>query len=90
MVSVGLISIDSLSTNVNPDKSKLDKLRTLSTLSDAHITTFQYKPLIGVTQITDPSGVTAYYEYDSLGRLIHVMDMNHSTVEEYDYHYRNQ
>lgn len=90
LVSVGLISIDSLSTNVNPDKSKLDKLRTLSTLSDAHITTFQYKPLIGVTQITDPSGVTAYYEYDSLGRLIHVMDMNHSTVEEYDYHYRNQ
>lgn len=90
LASVGLTSINTLSANTNPDKSKLDKLRSQSTLSNAHISTYLYKPLVGLIQMTNPSGVTSYYEYDSLGRLIRARDMNHNIIQEYDYHHKNQ
>jgi len=88
--AVGLSSIDALSRNTNPDKSKLDQLREQLLLKNAHITTYKYTPLVGVTEITDPSGKTTYYEYDSFGRLIRTKDMDGNTVQEYDYHYKNQ
>ena len=88
--SVGLTSIASLSTNTNPDKLKLDKLRSQPTLSDARITTYKFMPLIGVTQMTDASGFTTYYEYDTFGRLIRTKDLDNNMIQKNDYHYRNE
>lgn len=39
---------------------------------------------------TDSQGVTRFYRYDSLGRLIGTYDNNNDIVESYQYHYNNQ
>jgi len=48
-------------------KSKLNEIRT--TLPAAMVTTYTYKPLIGITSVTDPRGVTTNYSYDTFNRL---------------------
>ena len=58
-------------------------------LPNAEVTTFTYKPLVGVTSITDPSGKTIYYEYDSFNRLQYIKDLSGKIIESYDYHYKN-
>jgi YD repeat-containing protein len=63
--------------------------------SNAQVTTYAYKPLVGVTSTTDPRGITTYYEYDSVGRLkttyIGEKDANGNetkrVLKTYDYHY---
>ncbi len=65
-------------------------LRTYSGLSNAMVTTYTYKPLVGLTSTTDPNGSPTYYEYDAFGRLIIVRDngdLGGNIVKQYDYHY---
>lgn len=38
-------------------------------LPDARVTTYEYKPLQGVTSITDPNNITTKFEYDGYNRL---------------------
>ncbi|QBZ98880.1 RHS repeat protein [Flavobacterium sangjuense] len=68
--------------------SLIDNLR--DTLPNAMITTLTYRPLIGVTTITDPKGYKTTYTYDNFGRLSSVMDHEGNTISENEYHYRNQ
>ncbi|MFW6371000.1 MAG: hypothetical protein ACOC10_07345, partial [Bacteroidota bacterium] len=56
---------------------------------DALITTYSHKPLVGITQQTDPSGVTSYFDYDSFGRLSTVKNDDGKLLKKYDYHYAN-
>jgi len=50
--------------------------------SDAQMTTFTYNPLVGKTGETDPSGRTASYEYDGMGRLHIVRDNDKNIVSK--------
>jgi YD repeat-containing protein len=52
------------------------------------ITTYTYKPLVGVTSSTDPRGYTITYNYDTFGRLINVKDADGNLMSENEYHYR--
>ena len=53
----------------SPSMYNIDKLR--QSLPSAHVTTYAYKPLVGVAEsVTNPMGLTTCYEYDDLGRLI--------------------
>jgi YD repeat-containing protein len=70
------------------DWNTVNGLRT--SLPNALITTYKYKPLSGMTEKIDPRGIVTTYEYDDFQRLKTVKDHNNSTVEEYEYHYKNQ
>lgn len=59
------------------------------TLPDALITTYTYKPLVGITSITDPAGRIQTLHYDSAGRLAAVKDDVGSILESYEYAVKN-
>ena len=52
----------------------------------AQMTTYSYKPLVGLASETDPKGKTSFYEYDNFQRLKTVKDQNGNIVKNYDYH----
>lgn len=62
----------------------LDGLRTHFPLSE--ITTYAYKPLIGITQREDARGRFSYYDYDGIGRLYLEKDHDQKILARYDYH----
>lgn len=70
----------------------LDALRLSSNanLQNAMITTYTYKPLIGIRTVTDPKGDKITYHYDSFNRLEFVKDKNQNILSENEYHYRTQ
>jgi YD repeat-containing protein len=78
----------SLATVDETDLTAINNLRV--TLPNAMITTYSYRPLVGVSTITDPKGYKATYEYDSLGRLKVVRDAYGNKVSENEYNYRTQ
>lgn len=52
------------------------------------VTSYTHKPLFGVTSITEPSGMTTYFEYDNSGRLVNTKDADLHLLKQYQYHYR--
>jgi hypothetical protein len=68
----------------------LNNLRNDNALSGAMVTTYTYKPLIGMTSMTDPKGEVVYYEYDSYSRLQQVKDKENNVLSKNEYHYKNQ
>jgi YD repeat-containing protein len=65
----------------------LSPLRISSGLTEAFITTYTYKPLTGITSMTDAKGMTTYYEYDGFGRLKNILDRNRDIVKSFAYNY---
>ncbi|GIQ61316.1 hypothetical protein Flavo103_44510 [Flavobacterium collinsii] len=59
-------------------------------LPDAMVTTYTYTPLVGITSVTDPKGITSYYQYDTFGRLQYVKDHNSNVLQKYCYNYKGQ
>lgn len=76
----------------NLDESGLgliDGLRSHPDFSDAQITTYRYKPMVGLLYQTDPKGDKRYYEYDHFNRLKSIKDQEEQLIEDYKYHYKN-
>ena len=53
------------------------------------VTTYTYKPLVGISSITDPKGYITTYEYDELNRLKFVKDRDGNIISENIYKYKN-
>ncbi|KRB56452.1 hypothetical protein [Flavobacterium sp. Root186] len=67
-------------------RSMLSVLRT--NLTNAQITTYTYKPLIGMTSETDINDKTTYYEYSDLNKLKIVKDNEGNILSENEYNYK--
>jgi len=70
-------------------KNASDKLRNDSRLAKAMVTTYTYKPLVGMTSKTDARGITEYYKYDGMQRLQAILDHLNNVNRSFDYHYRS-
>lgn len=83
-------TLNAISSRIAPTDSDwvlINNLRSDPAMSNASVTTYTYKPLIGILTITDPTGITVYYEYDSLGRLLRVKNDSGKVIEEYEYYH---
>lgn len=65
----------------------IDELRLYP--SDALMTTYTYSPLIGVAGQCDAVNHIVYYEYDGIGRLKTVRDLDNNIIKTFEYHYKN-
>lgn len=72
-------------TNELVMQNELAKLRNLP---NTFVTTFTYKPLVGMTTQTDANGKTTTYEYDSFNRLKLIRDFNGNILKTFDYKYK--
>ena len=81
-------NLQSISNSGSEDEliTALNGLR--NSLPNAMVTTYTYKPLIGVSTITDPKGDKITYSYDSSGRLQSVKDKDGNVLSENQYNYR--
>lgn len=85
---LGATFIDSLADNGATVEAALKTLRSILSGKNVLVTTYTYKPLIGMLTTTAPNGEVTTYEYDSLGRLSKVKDHNNKVTEQYDYNYK--
>ena len=88
----GSASVNNFSNSIPTDqqvKNIINQLRNSISLKDAHITSYTYKPLVGMTSQTDAKGLTTTYEYDAFQRLSTVRDQNGNILKQTNYHYKN-
>lgn len=78
--------------NPNPDISQLQtlfqNLRSGLANTKALITTYIYKPLVGVVEETDINGRSTYFEYDNFNRLKLIRDKDHHILKSFEYQYQ--
>ncbi len=77
--------------NPSSDQALRDETQKIrQNFPSAFVTTYTYKPLVGMTSSTDPRGKTTYYEYDKFGRLSLVRDQDNNILKKYCYNYAGQ
>jgi hypothetical protein len=65
----------------------LDEVRLLPIT--AMMITYTYDPVLGITTVTSPTNVTAYYSYDTFGRLMSVKDDQKKILKNYQYQFNS-
>ncbi|SKA40023.1 YD repeat-containing protein [Chitinophaga eiseniae] len=55
---------------------------------NALVNVYTFRPLVGMTSMTDPAGRTTFYEYDGFGRLTVVRDKDGKIVKQMSYQYQ--
>ncbi|NMH28495.1 hypothetical protein [Flavobacterium silvaticum] len=67
-------------------RDALNAMRSASNLQNSMITVYTYKPLVGMSSVTDEKGNITFYKYDSQGRLKHILDNGGKILKEFTYH----
>ena len=91
--ALGGIPPEAFSLQNSVSEVLLDGLRTNVNLKNAHITTYKYKPGVGIERITDPQGISTYYDYDSSNRLKEIYLIENGVkkiIESYEYNLVHQ
>jgi len=84
----GVTDAEALAVSLTPLETKLVDGSLQKALPNAQVTTYTYKPLVGMLTMTDPHCVVTKYEYDSSGRLSKVTKADKG-IESNNYHYSN-
>ena len=80
----------SIIQNPSSDQALRDELSKIRiNFPAAFVTTYTYKPQVGITSETDPAGKATFYEYDSFNRLKNIKDYQGNIVKNYQYNYAN-
>jgi hypothetical protein len=77
------ISPDAFARSLTPDFSLIELLR--PQLPKVQITTYAYKPLYGITSITNSRGLTMQYSYSSPGLLQWIYNQDQEPIKQYIY-----
>ncbi|MDO6433303.1 hypothetical protein Q4E93_22015 [Flavitalea sp. BT771] len=80
--------LDNPATTDQQMRTEINKIRTGLSGAKALISTYTYKPLVGITSETDPRGKTKYYEYDGFGRLNRIRDQDQNIIKTFEYQYQ--
>lgn len=89
----GSAAVETFRNKANPSATEINTF--LAPLRDNHafkgcmVTSYTYKPLVGMTSETDPKRQTTTYEYDSFQRLKLIKDHFGNIIKRFDYHYKN-
>lgn len=57
---------------------------------NARMTTYTYKPLVGITTQCDINNRILYYEYDNLNRLARIRDQDKNILKKFSYNFTGQ
>ncbi len=85
----GILTSSFISVLQSKSEPSVENYNTIrSSLSDAGglVTTYTYKPLVGMTSQTMPNGTTTKFDYDGFGRLMSVWDTKGKVISSYQYH----
>jgi YD repeat-containing protein len=80
--------VATLKTFDESDLSVINSLRAWR--SNTLVTTYTYKPQVGLLTVTDPNDIVTDYTYDNFNRLKLIRDNDSNIITEYDYHYKGQ
>jgi hypothetical protein len=69
-------------------RTELNKIRI--NFPSAQAITYTYKPLTGVTSLTDINGRTTFYFYDAYNRLVFIRDKDNNIIKKFCYNYYGQ
>lgn len=96
---LGQALIDRVTTALEPSSGDIGIINNLrqNTSLNALITTYTYKPLVGISTVTDETGIITYYDYDASGRLKDIYTKKKNTdgtatkqiLQQYYYHYQS-
>lgn len=79
-----------LSAFAQSDTLNFTNLETLrQSLTSAKVTTYRYRPSVGLVETVAPDGRSTTYEYDALGRLSLIRDNDGNILKTYEYNYRS-
>lgn len=73
-----------------PGDLLLSKHQRYAALPNAIVNCYEYEPGRGISRQIDPNGRSTYYEYDSFGRLLRVLDHEGHVLSQNEYHFANQ
>jgi len=85
--ALGGTTPDQLAASLVPDMSKVDALR--AKLPNAKVSTYTYKPFVGILSAINPQGLTTRYLYDDFNRLAVIKDNNYNIVKTFNYAYKD-
>lgn len=87
---MGMVALDEIVGEKNNTKilAYINTIRDKVNKLGGYITTYTYKPLVGMTSQTLPNGLKTTYQYDGFGRLIKVLDHNGKVISTNEYNYK--
>jgi hypothetical protein len=80
-------SSNSATVSISSGNAFIDELRICPV--ESRMLTYTYVPHQGISSITNEAGVTTYFEYDSMNRLVIILDNRKNVLQAMEYNYKD-